>query len=114
MGFSFNTYFFFCIVKLLIKVKQCNAKQSKVQYDNAITKRKKHAKCIVELYKHVGFFKNTREVLEKHEPQANASCTSLVFLKNPKHLYKSRIYKEHVFYFFYKMYHELLAVVLMT
>ena len=29
-------------------------------------------------------FKNMREVLEKHEPQANASRTSQVFLKNPK------------------------------
>ena len=27
-------------------------------------------KCIVELYKHARIFKNTREVLEKHEPQA--------------------------------------------
>ena len=27
------------------------------------------------------FFKNTREVLEKHELQANASCNSRVFLK---------------------------------
>ena len=39
---------------------------------------KKRAECIVELYKHAGFFKNTREVLEKHEPQANASRTSRV------------------------------------
>ena len=37
----------------------------------------------VELYKHVGFFKNKREVLEKHEPQANASCTSQVSKKIP-------------------------------
>ena len=29
---------------------------------------KKRAECIVELYKHAGFFKNTTEVLEKHEP----------------------------------------------
>ena len=29
------------------------------------------------------FFKNTREVLEKHEPQADASRTSRVFLKIP-------------------------------
>ena len=29
-----------------------------------------------KMYKHARFFKNTREVLEKHEPQANASHTS--------------------------------------
>ena len=60
------------------------------------------------------FIKNTREVLEKHEPQANASRTSRVFLKNPKCLYNSTMYEEQVFYFFYKMYRELRALVLMT
>ena len=42
---------------------------------------KKRAECIVELYKHAGIFKNTKEVLERHEPQANASRTSKVFLR---------------------------------
>ena len=65
----------------------------------------------VELYKHAGFFKNKREVLEKHELQANASCTSQVFLKNPKCLYNSTMYEEQVFYFFNKMYCELHALV---
>ena len=47
-------------------------------------RNKKRSECIVELYiKHAGFFKNTREVLEKHESQANASRTSRVFLKIP-------------------------------
>ena len=60
------------------------------------------------------FFKNTREVQEKHGLQANASCTSRVFLKNPKCLYNSTMYEEQVFYFFYKMYRELRALVLMA
>ena len=47
---------------------------------------KKCTECIVELYQHAGFFKNTREVLEKDKLQANASCTSWMFLKNPKYL----------------------------
>ena len=79
--------------------------------------KKNHAKCIVELstwYKHTGSLKNTREVLEKHGPQANASCTSQVFLKNLKCLYNSAMYEEQVFYFFYKMYPELHVVILMT
>ena len=48
-------------------------------------------------------FKNTIEVLEKHEPQASASGTSQVFLKNPKCLYNSTMHEEQVFYFFYKI-----------
>ena len=84
-------------------------KVSSTKYRN-----KKCAKCIVELYKHVGFFKNMREVLEEHEPLANASRTSRVFLKNPKCLYNSTMYEEQVFHFFYKMYYELHLLVLMT
>ena len=61
-----------------------------------------------------GFFKNMREVLEKHELQANASHTSQVFLKYPKCLYNSIMYEEQVFYFFYKKNRELHALVLMT
>ena len=57
---------------------------------------KKHAdQCIVELNKHVGIFKNKREV--------PSSCTSEVFLKIPKCLYNSTIYKEQDFYYFYKI-----------
>ena len=71
---------------------------------------KKCTKCIVELYiKHVGFFKNKREVPEKHELQANSSRSSQVFLKSPKCLYNSTMYEEQVFYFFYKMYREFCA-----
>ena len=44
------------------------------------SRNKKHDECIVELYKHAGFFKNRREVLEKHEPQASASCVFLKYL----------------------------------
>ena len=47
------------------------------------------AECIVELYKHAGIFKNTREVR--------------VFLKIPKCLYNSTMLEEQVFYFFYKI-----------
>ena len=50
-------------------------------------RNKKFIESIVELYKHAGFFKNMREVLGKHEPQADASHTSQVFSKNPKCLY---------------------------
>ena len=64
---------------------------------------KKRAECIVELYKHAGSFKNTREVLEKLEPQASVSRTSRVFLKIPKCLYNSIMHEEQVFYFFYKI-----------
>ena len=48
------------------------------------------------------FFKNTREVLERQESQANASRTSRVFLKNPKCLYNSTMYEEQVFISFIK------------
>ena len=51
-------------------------------------------------------------MLEKHEPQPNASRTSRVFLKSPKGLYNSTIYEEQVLYFFYKMYRGLRALVL--
>ena len=68
--------------------------------------------CIVELYKHVGIFKNMREVLKKHELQVNASCASRVFFKNPKCLYNSTMYDEQDFYFFYKMYCEFHVLVL--
>ena len=50
-----------------------------------------------------GFFKNTREVLEKHEPQASVSRTSRVFLKIPKCLYNSTMHEEQVSYFLYKI-----------
>ena len=53
-------------------------------------------------------------MLEKLEPQANASRSSRVFLKNPKCLYTSTVYEEQAFNFFYKMYRELRALVLMT
>ena len=61
-------------------------------------------------------FKNsTREVLEKHELQAIASRTSRVFLKNPKYLiYNSTMYEEQGFYFFYKTYHALRMIILLT
>ena len=65
---------------------------------------KKCNKCIDELYiKHVGLFKNKREVPEKHEQQANSSRTSQVFSKSPT------MYEEQVFSFFYNMYHEFCA-----
>ena len=47
-----------------------------------------------------GFFKNTREVLEKHGPQASASR---VFLKIPKCLYNSTMHEEQVSHFLYKI-----------
>ena len=47
-----------------------------------ITKEIKNApSALLSYIQHAGLFKNTREVLEKHEPQANASRTSRVFLK---------------------------------
>ena len=49
------------------------------------------------VHKHAGCFKNTREVLEKHEPQANTFHTARVFLKIPKCLYNSTMYEEQVF-----------------
>ena len=41
-------------------------------------------------------FKSMREVLEKHEPQANVSRTYRVFLKIPKCLYNSTMCVEQV------------------
>ena len=74
---------------------------------------KKCTECIVKLSKHARFLKDTREVLGKHEPQANASHSTRVFLKNPKCLiYNSTMPEEKVFYFFYKMYPELSMVIL--
>ena len=52
--------------------------------------------CIVELYKYAGILKNTREALEKLEPQANASRTSGVFIKIRKCLYNSTMHEEQV------------------
>ena len=75
---------------------------------------KKAPSALLSYIRHAGIFKNTIEVLEEHEPQANASRTSRVFLKNPKCLYNSTMYQEHDFLFFYKMYRELRALVLMT
>ena len=59
------------------------------------------------IYKHAGFFKNTREVLEKHELQVNAlidSHFSNVLIKSKVLIYNSTMYEEQGFYFFYKMY----------
>ena len=83
---------------------------------NAITQNinLKNAPSALLSYKSTRDFLRTREVLEKHEPQANASRTSRVSLKNPKYLCISTMYEEQVFYFFYKMYRELRALVLMT
>ena len=53
--------------------------------------------CIVELYKHAGIFKNTREV---HKP--SASRTSRVFLKIPKCLYKQQRMRRKFFISFMK------------
>ena len=48
---------------------------------------------------------NTREVLERHGPQANASRTSRVFLTNPKRLYNSTMYDQQVsFKFLFKFF----------
>ena len=70
------------------------------------TKEIKNAsECIVELYKHTGIFKNTREVLR--EAQGTAECFShfSTVLKNSQVLiYKcnSTMHEDEVFYFFYK------------
>ena len=68
------------------------------------------------LYKHAGIFKNTREVLVKHQPQASASRTSRVSLEISKCLYPGdlMLHKEQVVYFFYKMCCALQALVLIT
>ena len=59
------------------------------------------SKCIVELYKHAGIFKNTREV--HREARGAAESFSRVFLKIPKCLYYSTMHEDEVFYLFYKM-----------
>ena len=74
----------------------------KLPLEGRFLKKRKRAECIVELCNHAGFFKNAREVLEKHEPQGYASRTSRVFLKNSKCLYNSTMYEEQVFISFIK------------
>ena len=70
------------------------------------TKEIKNAsECIVELYKHTGIFKNTREV--HREAQSTAECFShfSTVLKNSQVLiYKcnSTMHEDELFYFFYK------------
>ena len=49
------------------------------------------------------FLRTQEKCIEKHELQPSASHTSRVFLKTPKCLYNSTMYKDEVFYFFYKM-----------
>ena len=56
--------------------------------------------CIVELYKHAGIFRNTREVSS--------------VLKNPQVLISSTTHEEKVFYFFYEMLKKLCALKLVT
>ena len=82
---------------------------------HCVTLRVLYALLRNNIYKHVGFYKNIREVLRKHESQANASVALLDVLKNLKCLNNSIMYVEEVFLiFFYKMYCELRALVLMT
>ena len=53
------------------------------------------------MYKHAGFLKNMREVLEKHDPQVDASRTSRVLLKIPNACIhcSSTMFEEQVFLF---------------
>ena len=58
--------------------------------------------CIVELYKHAGIFKNTREVHKEAKAQPSASRTSRVFLKIPKCLYNQQRMRRKFFISFMK------------
>ena len=70
-------------------------------YSNATGNKeiKNASECIVELYKHAGIFKNTREVHRVHRFQPSASRTSRVFFKIPKCLYNSTMHEDEVFLF---------------
>ena len=54
--------------------------------------KKTCSSCIVELYKHLGIFKNTREVQRGTRLRLVPLCTSLVFLKIPACLYNSTMH----------------------
>ena len=72
-----------------------NARSLRHQYERAqfIIHSIACSSHIVELYKHLGFFKNTRES-EKHSPAAHASLALLSCsgLKNPACLYNSTMH----------------------
>ena len=54
--------------------------------------KKTCSSCIIELYKQLGIFKNTREVRETLACGSCFSSTSLVFLKRPAGLYNSTMH----------------------
>ena len=57
-----------------------------IVFDKITIKEITNAPSSLLSYKHAGILKNMREVLQKNEPQENASRTSQVFLKNHKYL----------------------------
>ena len=65
--------------------------------------KKTCSSCIVELYKHLGFFKNTREVPEALACGSCFSSPSIVFLKIPACLiYNSTMHSARFLFLYYK------------
>ena len=76
--------------------------------------KKTVSSSIVELYKHLGIFKNTREVRKSTSRGRILFALLECSEKIPKCLDNSTMLEEKVFYFFYKRYRELRALVPMT
>ena len=76
--------------------------------------KKTVSSSIVELYKHLGIFKNTREVRKSTSRGRILFALLECSEKIPKCLDNSTMLEEKVFYFFYKKYRELRALVPMT
>ena len=76
--------------------------------------KKTFSSSIVELYKQLGIFKNTREVRKSTSRGRILFALLECSEKIPKCLDNSTMLEEKVFYFFYKGYRELRALVPMT
>ena len=72
--------------KLNISLQKSPVYRGYIQQGTSIVQEIKNAPSALFSYiiEHAGVFKNTREVLDKHEPQASASRTSRAFLNYSK------------------------------
>ena len=96
-------------------IKWFYGQSERAYYLNYFIKRnKKHAECIVELYKHVGILKNTREVQRSTSLRRVLLALLKCSLKFPSAYITQQCSRNKFFYFFYKMYRELHALVPMT
>lgn len=78
---------------------------------STIFKTKKRAECIVEFHKHAGIIKNTREVWRCTSRRRALLALLECSQKPPSAYITQQCPRNRVFYFFYKMYRELRALV---